>query len=239
MARGGHEAPPRELNMLGILERILESKRNELTHMRGVALPAAPPARPVDLRRPAGAPLRVITEIKRRSPSAGALSTALSVAERAAAYARGGADMLSVLCDRSYFEGSFEHLREAREACALPILCKEFVIDECQLDWARAFGADAVLLIVRCLSEERLAVLVAAARERGLMPFVEVTNEAESAQALAAGGTLIGVNARDLDSLQMNPGRAKEVLAKLPASVTRVHLSGIATPEAVGEVAGG
>lgn len=225
--------------MSGVLDRILATKRDELSGLRGAALPAAPAPRPLELKRPAGAPLRIIAEIKRRSPSAGALSSALSIAERAGAYARGGADMLSVLCDRSYFDGAFAHLQQAREACSLPILCKEFVIDECQLDWARAFGADAVLLIVRCLTEQQLPALVAAARARGLEPFVEVTNAAESARALAAGATLIGVNARDLDTLQMDGARAASVLSELPSSVTRVHLSGIATPEAARDVAAG
>ena len=225
--------------MMGLLERILATKRGELAGLRNAALPPAPALRPVELQRAAGDPLRIIAEIKRRSPSAGALSTALSVAERASAYERAGASMLSVLCDRTYFDGAYEHLREARDACALPILCKDFVIDECQLDWARAFGADAVLLIVRCLPKERLHALVSGARERGLTPFVEITDEKESQRALAAGATLIGVNARDLDTLQMNGARAAGVLAALPSSVARVHLSGIATPEAARDVAGG
>lgn len=225
--------------MTGLLERILTTKRGELSGMRGAALPTPPARRAVELRRDPGTPLRLITEIKLRSPSAGALSTVLGVAERASAYARAGADMLSVLCDRSYFDGSYAHLQQAREACSLPILCKEFVIDPCQLDWARAFGADAVLLIVRCLTEAQLPELVAAARERELEPFVEVTNETESARALAAGATLIGVNARDLDTLQMDSARAAKVLAELPSALTRVQLSGIATPEAVRAVARG
>ncbi|HEY6559621.1 MAG TPA: indole-3-glycerol phosphate synthase TrpC [Polyangiaceae bacterium] len=225
--------------MTGLLERILATKRDELSGMRGSALPAPPARRAVELRRGPGTPLRLITEIKLRSPSAGALSTVLGVPERASAYARAGAAMLSVLCDRSYFDGSYAHLQQARDACSLPILCKEFVIDPCQLDWARAFGADAVLLIVRCLTEAQLPVLVAAARERELEPFVEVTNESEAARALAAGATLIGVNARDLDTLQMDSARAAKVLAELPSTLTRVQLSGIATPEAVRDVARG
>ncbi len=225
--------------MMGLLDRILATKRGELAGLRSAELPPPPPLRPVELQRAAGDPLRIIAEIKRRSPSAGALSTVLSVAERACADARAGAGMLSVLCDRSYFDGAYEHLREARDACSLPILCKDFVIDECQLDWARAWGSDAVLLIVRCLPDERLHSLVRAARDRGLTPFVEITDETESQRALAAGATLIGVNARDLDTLQMNGARATSVLATLPSSVTRVHLSGIATPEAARDVAAG
>jgi indole-3-glycerol phosphate synthase len=113
------------------------------------------------------------------------------------------------------------------------------VIDECQLDAARAFGADLVLLIVRCVPEARLGPLVAASRERGLEPLVEITNELEARLALDAGATLIGVNTRDLDTLRMDPEGARAVLTALPRSVVAVHLSGIANPEAVREVAAG
>jgi indole-3-glycerol phosphate synthase len=181
--------------------------------------------------------LRLITEIKFRSPSAGQLSLRLSVAERAAAYERGGARMLSVLTDARFFDGSYEHLAAARAACELPLLCKDFVIDECQLDAARAFGADAVLLIVRCLEGNALPRLHAAARERELVPFVEVASEDEARRALDAGAELIGVNARDLDTLAMDAELAGRVLALLPPELTRVHLSGLRTPESVSRVA--
>ncbi len=184
------------------------------------------------MRRNNGA-IQLISEIKFRSPSAGPLSTALSVARRAQAYERAGASMISVLCDASFFDGSFEHLSNARAACSLPLLCKEFVIDECQLDAAAAYGADAVLLIARCLDGKRLKELTQAARARNLEPFAEVVSEAESELALAAGATLIGVNARDLDTLVMDSPRTARLLAELPSTVTRVHLSGIAQPEDV------
>jgi len=219
----------------GVLARILATKQAELPALRAQRLPPAPGPRVFSLRRTDNR-LKLITEIKFRSPSAGPLSTVLSVTERARAYQRAGASMISVLCDTSYFDGGFAHLAEARAACDLPLLCKEFVIDESQLDAALAYGADAVLLIVRCLSEERLNQLTRAARERKLEPFLEVVNEEESKMALAAGGTLIGVNARDLDTLAMDAGRPTRLLADLPASVTRVHLSGVARPEDVQRV---
>lgn len=219
----------------GVLARILHKKREELPGIRALELPAPPGARPFSLRREQGA-VRLIGEIKFRSPSAGALNTVLSVTERAQAYERAGASMISVLCDETFFDGSFQHLREARGACNLPLLCKEFVIDECQLDAAAAYGADAVLLIVRCLSEDRLSALTRAARERRLEPFVEVVNEEEAALALSAGATLVGVNARDLDTLEMDSARTARVLAALPNTVTRVHLSGISKPEDVRRV---
>lgn len=219
---------------MGLLAEILAQKHSELAALRARALPSAPERRPVRLARAQNdGKVSLITEIKRRSPSAGQLSTALSVAERAAAYERAGASMLSVLCDSHFFDGDYQHLLEARRATQLPLLCKEFVIHELQLDAARAFGADAVLLIVRCLSPERTRALITAARERQLVPFVEVTTEDELSVALDAGAELIGVNARDLDSLVMDAARAARVLAAIPDGVTRVHLSGLAQPEDV------
>jgi indole-3-glycerol phosphate synthase len=221
----------------GVLAEILATKASEVEALRGRTFPVGPPRRPLSLAREPGAPLRLITEIKRRSPSAGALSVVLGVGERAAAYERAGASMLSVLCDERYFDGAFEHLAEARAACSLPLLCKEFVIDESQLDAARSFGADAVLLIVRCLSSERVTALVHAARERELEPFVEVATDEEVDIALDAGATLIGVNVRDLDTLGLDHARAARILEALPPSVVSVHLSGLRSAEAVANVA--
>ena len=221
---------------MGVLQSILDAKRQDVAELRTARLPAPPPRRPIALARAPGGPLHLIAEIKRRSPSAGALSTALGVAERAAAYERGGAAIISVLCDTRFFDGSYHHLELARAATRLPLLCKEFVIDEVQLDAARAYGADAVLLIVRCLSAARLRPLIDAARERDLVPVVEVVSPAESQLALDADAEIIGVNARDLDTLEMNPARARSVLAALPAECIAVHLSGLKTPDDVGLV---
>lgn len=225
--------------MSGVLERILATKATEVAALRGQRLPAPPARRAVALARRTGEPLRLIAEIKRRSPSAGALDVTLGVGERARAYERAGARMVSVLCDRTYFDGGFEHLAEARRSCSVPLLCKEFVVDEVQLDAARAYGGDAVLLIVRCLEPARVAALVRAARERELEPFVEIATEEEVRIALDAGATLIGVNARDLDTLAMDANRVRRILADLPPQIVSVHLSGLKTPEAVATVARG
>lgn len=222
---------------MSVLERILEAKQREIAALARTQWPAPPPRRPLPLRRPAGERLRLITEIKLRSPSAGPLDTSLSVADRAAAYEQAGADMISVLCDQQFFGGAYEHLGAARAACGLPLLCKEFVLDEVQLDAARAHGADAVLLIVRCLAPARVGELVDAARQRNLVPLVEVVDNDEAQIALDAGADLIGVNARDLDTLQMDAERAARVLAGLPAGVVSVYLSGLGDPQAVARVA--
>lgn len=221
---------------MGTLAAILESKRRVIPELRRQRLPDAPLLRPLSLKRKPHEPLRLIAEIKRRSPSAGALSTVLSVEDRARAYERAGASMLSVLCDTEFFDGAFDHLTRARGVSTLPILCKDFILDPVQLDLARAFGADAVLLIVRCLEQPELAHLVAEARERRLVPFVEITSEEEALRARDAGADLIGVNARDLNTLTLDAHRAERVLTSLGPDLTRVHLSGLAKTEQVAEL---
>jgi indole-3-glycerol phosphate synthase len=220
-----------------MLSKILATKRSELPELRARSLPAPPTLRPFDLARPAGSRLRLIAEIKHRAPSAGPLSRVLSVSERARAYERGGADLISVLCDETYFDGGYDQLREARAACGLPLLCKEFVIDEAQLDAARAYGADLVLLIVRCLTPAELERLLRAAHERGLECLVEVHAPSEVEPAVAAGSRIIGVNARDLETLEVDYERANCVLASLPDGVVKLHLSGLHTPEHVANIA--
>ncbi len=146
--------------------------------------------------------------------------------------------MVSVLTDEHWFAGSFQDLSRVRERVTLPVLCKEFVIDEVQLDVARAMGADAVLLIVRFIGDaKRLAELVQAAHERQLDPLTEIVTEEEAAIALDAGAELVGVNARDLDTLDIDAERTRRVLGGLPASVVRLHLSSLRTPGDVARVA--
>jgi indole-3-glycerol phosphate synthase len=139
--------------------------------------------------------------------------------------------MLSVLCDERFFDGAYEHLTQARAVTSIPLLCKEFVIDLAQLDAARAFGADAVLIIVRCVTPQQTRELVAGAEARELVPLVEITSLEELSVALDAGARVIGVNARDLDTLTMDAERATRVIAAIPDGVVRVHLSGLSKPE--------
>jgi indole-3-glycerol phosphate synthase len=217
---------------MGVINDILSQKASELPGLRSRRLPVPPPRRAVALHRAENAGrLSLIAEIKRRSPSAGKLSTTLGVAERAAAYERAGASMLSVLCDERFFDGAYEHLTQARAVTSIPLLCKEFVIDLAQLDAARAFGADAVLIIVRCVTPQQTRELVAGAEARELVPLVEITSLEELSVALDAGARVIGVNARDLDTLTMDAERATRVIAAIPDGVVRVHLSGLSKPE--------
>ncbi len=223
--------------MKRVLTSILESKRREVAMLKRGSRSRGATPRPISLARKAGDPLHVIAEIKRRSPSAGQLSTRLSVGERAAAYEAAGASMISVLCDGPFFDGSFEHLRQARAACSLPLLCKEFILDPVQLDVAVEHGADAVLLIVRCLDDDMLALLVAESRKRGLQPLVEIHGADECRAALDAGADWIGVNARDLDTLEMDVAGASSIVDELPAGVTAIHLSGVKAPSDIERLA--
>jgi indole-3-glycerol phosphate synthase len=154
------------------------------------------------------------------------------------AYEHAGASMVSVLTDRRWFAGALEHLRAVRAASTLPTLCKDFLIDPRQVRPALGAGADAALVIVRCLREKQaLPELVAAVREAGLEPFIEVVDEPELERALLVGARVVGVNARDLDALAMDARRAEQVLARIPDGVVAVHLSGLSTPESVERIA--
>jgi indole-3-glycerol phosphate synthase/phosphoribosylanthranilate isomerase len=180
-----------------------------------------------------------LSEIKHRSPSAGLiLPDAPSRIESVArAYRRGGASALSVVVEQDFFGGDPSWLPRAKTASGLPVLMKDFVVDEHQLDFAVALGADAVLLIVAALDDEALARLHAAARTRSLAVLVEAHDDAEIRRALAAGAEIVGVNARDLKTFAVDlPGMAR-LGALLPASVTRVAESGIRTRADVGALA--
>jgi indole-3-glycerol phosphate synthase len=200
--------------MSGVLDEILQQKRAEVWKLKAAPSYVRIPSGPRDLvrnalRREPGSPLRLIAEIKRKSPSAGALSTKLTAEARAKAYAEAGASMISVLTDQKFFGGSWDDLCDVR--MSLPrtaVLAKEFVVDERQLFEAAACGADAVLLIVRILEAGELAKLVTASRHLRLEPVVEVVTEEELEVALAADAHVIGVNARDLDTLVMDALRA-------------------------------
>jgi indole-3-glycerol phosphate synthase len=232
---------------VSLLERILDSKRREIEALKSVdPNPTTVRRGTLDvvraLRREAGAPLRLLAEIKRKSPSAGDLSPGLDAGARAETYARAGATMVSVLCDGPFFGGSWDDVARARAAVDrlnrdVPILAKEFVLDETQLDRARAAGADAVLLIARIVSPSRLRELHVAARARDLRPVVEVMDETELASALGCDAKIIGVNARDLDTLAMDAARTARVLDAIPDGRVRVHLSGIKAEDDVRAVA--
>jgi indole-3-glycerol phosphate synthase len=173
-----------------------------------------------------GPGLSVIAEHKRRSPSAGVIRDDLRLEDVVAAYERGGASALSILTETTSFGGSLDDLRAARAAAGLPILRKDFIVDPYQLTEAAAAGADAVLLIVAALERSSLEALHARARELGLAALVEIHDAQELDIALQAGAEIIGINNRDLTTLQVDIGTTLELAPTIPAGRTIVAESG-------------
>ena len=226
--------------MSDILEKILATKRAELaniTNERRLAVIEAAEAmgqpRPFRsvLARPAGAPMRVIAEIKRASPSAGAIRPGADPAEIAREYAAAGATAISVLTDKQFFDGDLAYLGVARRACSLPLLRKDFIIDPLQIAEARAAGADAVLLIAAAFpaGDVRLSDCVLVAAGLGLDVLVEVHDERELDQALAARVQLIGVNHRNLRTFEIDMTLTERIAKRVPAGTVLVAESGIKT----------
>jgi indole-3-glycerol phosphate synthase len=224
-----------------ILDEILAVKRSEVAAARAgrsladveAAARAAGPVRGLlgALRRAPRAPVRVIAEIKRASPSAGPIRPGADPAAIARDYARGGASALSVLTDRQFFDGELGFLARARAAVDLPLLRKDFVIDTYQIAEARAAGADGVLLIVAALAAAQLAELLAAARDHQLDALVEVHDLAEVDAALSAGARLLGVNHRDLRTFAVDMTLTAQIAPRVPADVVLVGESGIRTKD--------
>lgn len=169
----------------------------------------------------------VIAELKRRSPSKGVLDASLDAAIRAGEYARGGAAALSILTEPSEFAGSLDDLASARGAVAVPLLRKDFIVDDIQLLEARVAGASAVLLIARALPSDRLVELATAAKARGLDVLVEVRDERELGHALGIATAVIGVNNRNLETLQLDDGVSARLLRLIPPGRIAVYESGV------------
>lgn len=214
------------------LDDVLEAKRREVLSLRqnpprmsrGVS-----PRFAEALRVPG---LSVIAEIKRRSPSKGVIAPNLDVAKTARAYAEGGASAISCLTDAEFFGAEAGDFTQACSAL-LPVLRKDFIIDEIQIDQSVALGASAVLLIVRILTPERLEVLHSHATALGLDVLVEVHDETEVERALGAGSAIVGVNNRDLATLEVDPDRALRLRGRIPKGVVSVAESGVKTREDV------
>ena len=174
--------------------------------------------------------INVIAECKRRSPSRGVLRAAYEPVSIAVGYEKAGAAAISVLTEPGFFDGSLEHLAAVRRSVRIPLLRKDFIIDEYQLLEARAAGADAILLIVAALDDRELAALLKAARDLQLAALVEVHNTEECRRAIDAGATIIGVNNRNLRTLQVDLHASRDVAGMLPASVIGISESGLKTP---------
>jgi indole-3-glycerol phosphate synthase len=175
--------------------------------------------------------VNVIAECKRRSPSRGILRAAYEPAQIAAGYERGGAAAISVLTEPGFFDGSLTHLESVRAAVKIPLLRKDFIVDEYQLLEARAAGADAILLIVAALADADLERLSAAANQLGLAALVEVHSAQECERALRCGAHLVGVNNRNLRTLQVDLEASHVIARSLPDEVVAVSESGLKTPD--------
>jgi indole-3-glycerol phosphate synthase len=227
--------------MADILQRILAVKREEIAQVRALgtaALRDAVQARRADLRdfeaalrsRVAAGSPAVIAEVKKASPSKGVLRQHFVPAEIAASYQRGGAACLSVLTDQQFFQGAPEYLQQARAACGLPVLRKDFIVDELQLLQARAWGADCVLLIVAALAPAQLLELEAAAQALGLAVLVEVHDSAELDVALSMKTALLGINNRNLRTFDVSLRTTLDLLPRIPTDKLVITESGILTP---------
>jgi indole-3-glycerol phosphate synthase len=221
-----------------ILARIIADKRSHvagckrerpLASLEADAKAAEPPrgfAAALAERVAAGG-FGLIAEIKRASPSHGLIRADFDPATLAHAYRNGGATCLSVLTDRPYFQGDDRFVAEAKAACPLPVLRKDFMIDPYQIVESRAIGADCVLLILGCLDDGLARELAAAARENGLDILVEVHDEAELDRALALPGDLIGVNNRNLTTLTVDLATSERLAARTPKDRALVAESGL------------
>jgi indole-3-glycerol phosphate synthase len=230
--------------MSDILNRIVAVKRDEVAAAQKTR-PAVDVRRAAEARRDvrdfvgalrgrvgAGRPA-VIAEVKKASPSKGVLREHFVPAEIAASYARHGAACLSVLTDTPFFQGAAAYLEQARAACALPVLRKDFIVDAYQVDEARAMGADCILLIAACLDDAQMAALEAQALALGMAVLVEVHDAAELDRALRLKTPLVGVNNRNLRTFEVSLQTTLDLLPRLPADRLLVTESGILTRDDV------
>ena len=174
--------------------------------------------------------INVIAECKRRSPSRGVLRVAYDPVTIAKGYEQAGAAAISVLTEPGFFDGSLEHLEAVRDVVRIPLLRKDFIVDEYQLLEARAAGADAILLIVSALGDADLKSLSKAAADLGLAALVEVHNVDECDRAAAAGALIIGVNNRNLRTLEVDLNASREIAKVLPHTAIGISESGLKTP---------
>ncbi len=222
---------------MSVLDEIVDGVRADLAHrmtatsqadLRAALTDVNPPRDPMPALRAAGS--SVIAEVKRRSPSKGDLADIPDPAALATAYAAGGAAAVSVLTERRRFGGSLDDLRAVRAAVEVPLLRKDFLVDPYQVLEARAAGADLVLLIVAALDDDTLRRLHDRARELGMQALVEVHDEAETERAVGLGAELVGVNARNLKTLAVDPGTFGRLAPLLPGDRVAVAESGIGGP---------
>lgn len=233
---------------MNILDSIAAYKREEITRAKEIISPAemetcARAADPPRCFRNALLKARIenrfglIAEIKKASPSKGLIRADFDPPSLAVAYEHGGATCLSVLTDTPSFQGSPEHLMAAREAVSLPVLRKDFMLEPYQVAEARAWGADAILIIMAMVDDETAAALLHAARDYRMDVLTEVHNEAELDRALALGAETIGINNRDLKTFVTDLGVTLRLAPRIPKDKLVVAESGLATREDLAQLA--
>ena len=224
-----------------ILDKITATKREVIARAKAArpqaeverAAAAAPAPRPffaalADNKLASGAPIRLIAEVKKASPSKGVIRPDFKPVEIARTYEAHGATCLSVLTDVEYFQGSLDYLTAVREAVSLPVLRKDFILDPYQVYEARAAGADAVLLIAECLDDCGLRSLHRLIVDLGMAPLVELYEPANLPRVLEAGATLIGVNNRNLHTFEVDLEHSMRIKKQVPDECVFVSESGIA-----------
>jgi len=225
---------PHRIDRVSVLAEIIVGVREDLaaridrTPLAAVQdqARAAAPALAV-IPRLAADGVQLIAEVKRSSPSKGALAQIADPAALARSYAEGGAAAISVLTEQRRFNGSLADLAAVRAAVDIPVLRKDFMVDEYQFWEARAYGADIVLLIVAALDQPTLVDFLALASELGMTPLVEVHDEAETERAVSAGAQVIGVNARNLKTLEVDRAVFTRLAPLIPAGCIRIAESGV------------
>jgi len=209
-----------------VAERLQQRSMAELEQLAAAASPARGFAKAIQDAAAAQRP-GVIAEIKKASPSKGVLREDFQPAEIAASYEAGGAVCLSVLTDVDFFQGHDDYLQQARAACSLPVIRKDFMVDPYQIVEARALGADCVLLIAACLDDVQMGELAATARQYGLDVLVEVHDAAELERGLKLDTPLIGINNRNLHTFEVTLDTTLELIPQIPRNKTLVTESGI------------
>lgn len=232
--------------MADVLQKIVETKREEIASAKQrlprkeleSRLAAAPPVRDFAHALRQHGPVALIAEVKKASPSAGVIRPDFDPVAIAKTYAAHGATCLSVLTDEPYFQGKLEYLTAIRQAVDLPLLRKDFILDEYQIVEARAAGADAILLIAECLPESQLGDLLDFAKSLGMRSLVELYDIENLDRVLSIDPRIVGVNNRDLRTFVTDLDRALRLRRRVPSDIVFVAESGIRTPADVARLKG-